>query len=55
MALGYVIAPGDTFAVYPGCDKRLETCIGRFNNVINFRGEPYVPGLDAMMQYPDAN
>ena len=54
MAMGYAIAIGDTFTVYPGCDKRLETCIGRFGNVINFRGEPYVPGIDAMMQYPDA-
>jgi uncharacterized phage protein (TIGR02218 family) len=54
MAMGYVIASGDTFAVYPGCDKRIDTCIGRFGNVINFRGEPYVPGIDAMMQYPDA-
>ena len=55
IAMGYAIVIGDTFGVYPGCDKRLETCIGRFNNVINFRGEPYVPGIDAMMQYPDAN
>src|SRR5512134_159062 len=55
MAVGYAIVIGDTFGVYPGCDKRLDTCIGRFNNVINFRGEPYVPGIDAMMQYPDAN
>jgi uncharacterized phage protein (TIGR02218 family) len=54
LAMGYAIVIGDAFTVYPGCDKRLETCIGRFNNVINFRGEPYVPGIDAMMQYPDA-
>jgi uncharacterized phage protein (TIGR02218 family) len=55
LAVGYAIQIGDAFTVYPGCDKRLDTCIGRFNNVINFRGEPYVPGVDAMMQYPDAN
>lgn len=54
IAMGYAIAVGDTFAVYPGCDKRLDTCASRFNNVINFRGEPYVPGIDAMMDYPDA-
>jgi uncharacterized phage protein (TIGR02218 family) len=54
IAVGYAIQIGDAFTVYPGCDKRLETCIGRFNNVINFRGEPYVPGIDAIMQYPDA-
>ncbi len=54
LAVGYAIAAGDTFSVYPGCDKRLDTCIGRFGNVLNFRGEPYVPGIDAIMQYPDA-
>jgi uncharacterized phage protein (TIGR02218 family) len=54
LAVGYSIAIGDSFTVYPGCDKRLDTCIGRFGNVLNFRGEPYVPGIDAMMQYPDA-
>jgi uncharacterized phage protein (TIGR02218 family) len=54
LAVGYAIAAGDTFSVYPGCDKRLDTCDLRFNNVLNFRGEPYVPGLDAMMRHPDA-
>jgi uncharacterized phage protein (TIGR02218 family) len=54
LPMGYAIAAGDTFSVYPGCDKRLETCLGRFGNVVNFRGEPYVPGIDAMMSYPDA-
>ncbi len=51
---GYAIAVGDTFRIHPGCDKRLDTCIDRFDNVINFRGEPYVPGQDALMTYPDA-
>ena len=37
-----------------GCDKRLATCIDRFANVLNFRGEPYVPGQDALTHYPDA-
>jgi uncharacterized phage protein (TIGR02218 family) len=54
LPMGYPIAEGDTFSVYPGCDKRLETCIGRFGNILNFRGEPYVPGIDALMSYPDA-
>ena len=37
-----------------GRDKRLDTCVDRFVNVLNFRGEPYVPGADLMMSYPDA-
>jgi uncharacterized phage protein (TIGR02218 family) len=47
------IALGDQFTIYAGCDKRLATCRAKFNNVINFRGEPYVPGTDAMLRYPD--
>ncbi|GAA0650966.1 hypothetical protein GCM10009424_29930 [Sphingomonas ursincola] len=54
LPMGYGIEPGDAFRVHPGCDKRLDTCIDRFANVLNFRGEPYVPGQDAMMSYPDA-
>ncbi len=54
LPMGYAIQPGDAFRIHPGCDKRLETCRTRFDNVLNFRGEPYVPGQDAMMSYPDA-
>lgn len=36
-------APGDTFTVYPGCDKQQSTCTQKFNNLTNFRGFPYVP------------
>lgn len=54
LPMGYAIESGDAFRVHPGCDKRLDTCIDRFANVLNFRGEPYVPGQDAMMSYPDA-
>jgi uncharacterized phage protein (TIGR02218 family) len=41
---------GDEFEVTWGCDKRLATCRDRFDNVDNFRGEPYVPGWDTAMQ-----
>lgn len=36
-------AIGEAIRVYPGCDKRLETCSNRFNNRARFRGSPYVP------------
>jgi hypothetical protein len=51
---GYAIAAGDRFRLAPGCDKRLDSCSARFVNVLNFRGEPYVPGQDALLRYPDA-
>jgi len=34
---------GDTFTIYPGCDHQQATCSGKFNNIIHFRGFPYVP------------
>ncbi len=37
-----------------GCDHRLETCATRFNNAINFQGEPFLPGNDLLAQYPVA-
>lgn len=36
-------SPGDSFTVYPGCDKLKSTCEAKFNNLENFRGMPYVP------------
>jgi uncharacterized phage protein (TIGR02218 family) len=36
-------APGDTFTVWPGCDRALATCTNKFNNVLNFRGFPWIP------------
>lgn len=37
-----IIAPGDTFSVKAGCDKTLETCKTKFNNVANFGGFPHI-------------
>lgn len=44
----YDVTIGDTYSVYKGCDKSLATCTDVFNNVINFRGFPYIPGLDRL-------
>jgi uncharacterized phage protein (TIGR02218 family) len=37
---------GDTGIIWPGCDKNISTCLNRFNNKDNFRGEPNAPGAD---------
>ena len=37
-----------------GCDKQLSTCSQRFSNAVNFRGEPYLPGIDLLTRYPGA-
>lgn len=39
-------AVGDTFAVYPGCDKTLATCQTKFNNGAKFRGCPFIPSAE---------
>lgn len=40
------LAPGQTFTVRAGCDKRLRTCRTKFSNAANFRGFPHMPGND---------
>ena len=35
-----------------GCDKRLETCRLKFNNILNFQGFPDLPNEDWVMAYP---
>jgi uncharacterized phage protein (TIGR02218 family) len=37
-----------------GCDKRFTTCVSRFANAVNFRGEPHLPGNDLLTRYPGA-
>lgn len=51
--MGLDIAVGDTFTIHAGCDKSPATCRDKFANILNFRGEPHVPGNDAMLRYPD--
>jgi uncharacterized phage protein (TIGR02218 family) len=47
------IVVGDTFKVQPGCDKLFSTCRDKFSNIVNFRGEPYIPGTDYLLTIPD--
>ena len=50
LPMPYTIALGDTFTVTAGCDKQFDTCVGKFNNAVNFRGEPDVPGTDKLLE-----
>jgi len=48
----YTILASDVFEIYPGCDKRfIETCKNKFSNVVNFRGEPYIPGAHDVLKF----
>ena len=50
----FAVPEGTAAELHEGCDKRLETCRDRFANVVNFRGEPHLPGNDLLTRYPGA-
>ena len=43
----FAVAVGDTVTLYPGCDKRTSTCDGKFSNLANFGGEPFIPAPES--------
>jgi len=69
LPMPFQLQSGDTFTIEPGCDKT-PTATGclKFQgystdgfqsiiaptNILNFRGEPFIPGNDLYFQYPDA-
>jgi uncharacterized phage protein (TIGR02218 family) len=52
LPMPYAVAVGDAYSLIPGCDKLLTTCRDKFSNVDNFRGEPHLPGMDAILRGP---
>ncbi len=50
LPMPYAIGIGDSYSLSKGCDKTIQTCISRFANAVNFRGEPHVPGIDRMLE-----
>jgi uncharacterized phage protein (TIGR02218 family) len=46
------VAPGDLVRIEAGCDKRVETCRLKFDNLLNYRGFPAIPGEDWLMAVP---
>ena len=49
LPMGKSVSVGDTFDIIAGCDKTRENCQSKFSNIINFRGEPDVPGTDKLL------
>jgi uncharacterized phage protein (TIGR02218 family) len=43
---------GDSVRLEAGCDKRGETCRLKFDNFLNFRGFPDIPGDEWLTSYP---
>ncbi|WP_102957772.1 DUF2163 domain-containing protein [Mangrovicella endophytica] len=54
-ALRALIAAGDGVRLTVGCDKSFATCRGRFDNGLNFRGFPHLPGSDAALGFAKAD
>lgn len=47
----FTVAVGDTYTIWPGCQKRYtEDCGTKFNNQVNFRGFPHLPGGDQILK-----
>lgn len=50
LPMPHPVQVGDTYTAVAGCDKSLQTCRDRFFNLDNFRGSPYIPGIDKIVQ-----
>lgn len=49
--LPYTPKTSDTFTLTAGCNRTVENC-KMFSNIVNFRAEPFVPGLEAISYIP---
>ncbi|MGX0902995.1 putative phage protein (TIGR02218 family) [Roseovarius sp. MBR-79] len=50
--LGAPVAMGDALRIEAGCDKAMETCLFKFDNLLNFQGFPDIPGDDWVITDP---
>jgi len=50
LPLPFSVIAGDSYTMSAGCDKTFQTCVGLYNNALNFRGEPHVPGTDKILE-----
>lgn len=55
LPMPFDVQTGDTFTMTAGCDKALETCVFKFDNKNNFRGETFAPTNDTIFALPDAS
>lgn len=51
---GGAIAAGDMVSLIAGCDKSAAACQQKFDNIVNFRGFPHMPGNYRVIAYPSA-
>ena len=49
-AFPFAVEVGDEALVEAGCDRTPETCRVKFSNLVNFQGEPHIPGVDQIQE-----
>lgn len=47
----HTVEAGDTFTIRAGCPHTFDACREKFNNALNFRGFPHLPGNDFVLGY----
>lgn len=50
LAMSAPVEVGDTFVCVAGCKKDVATCSAKFDNVVNMRAHPHLPGMDQLMR-----
>lgn len=48
-----LLEDGDTILIQAGCPKTVAACRDTFDNIFNFIGEPYVPGIKVLFRTPN--
>jgi uncharacterized phage protein (TIGR02218 family) len=49
-AFPFPVLATQTVELLVGCDRTFAQCVAKFDNAVNFRGEPHVPGIDKVMK-----
>lgn len=50
----FAVSATDQFTLVAGCNRTVEDC-RKYSNIINFRGEPYVPNITTVSKVPSAD
>jgi len=54
LRMPFNVENGDTGTIIPGCRKTVMDCGNKFGNILNFQGQPYVPGENYLKKYPNS-
>jgi hypothetical protein len=49
----YPIVVGDTAILRVGCDGLFSTCRDKFDNALNFGGDPFAPSAQKLIEPPE--